>query len=152
MKSFRDDLNDRMKTGWGRFVLASKKQLYNWNFVRGKKSCLPAFSQPLLTRPPPSFPLRVCMCAQLTVRRVDSLPPYFIINSSYIGLRLCVLASLSFPSFKVPHNTFYWVDHSQPVLIQTINGWLKYGVRCTVQKLKRGNLIWACFICMRHII
>jgi hypothetical protein len=23
MKSFRDDLNDRMKTGWGRFVLAS---------------------------------------------------------------------------------------------------------------------------------
>ncbi len=25
MKSFRDDLIDRMKTGWGRFVLASKK-------------------------------------------------------------------------------------------------------------------------------
>jgi hypothetical protein len=24
-KSFRDDLIDRMKTGWGRFVLASKK-------------------------------------------------------------------------------------------------------------------------------
>jgi hypothetical protein len=23
MKSFRDDLNDRMNTGWGRFVLAS---------------------------------------------------------------------------------------------------------------------------------
>jgi hypothetical protein len=23
MKSFRDDLIDRMKTGWGRFVLAS---------------------------------------------------------------------------------------------------------------------------------
>jgi hypothetical protein len=25
MKSFRDDLIDRMKTGWGRFVLASKR-------------------------------------------------------------------------------------------------------------------------------
>jgi hypothetical protein len=25
MKSFRDDLIDRMKTGWGRFVLASRK-------------------------------------------------------------------------------------------------------------------------------
>jgi hypothetical protein len=25
MKSFRDDLIDRMKTGWGRFVLASDK-------------------------------------------------------------------------------------------------------------------------------
>jgi hypothetical protein len=25
MKSFRDDLIDRMKTGWGRFVLASNK-------------------------------------------------------------------------------------------------------------------------------
>jgi hypothetical protein len=25
MKSFRDDLIDRMKTGWGRFVLASEK-------------------------------------------------------------------------------------------------------------------------------
>jgi hypothetical protein len=24
MKSFRDDLSDRMKTGWGRFVLASQ--------------------------------------------------------------------------------------------------------------------------------
>ncbi len=24
MKSFRDDLSDRMKTGWGGFVLASK--------------------------------------------------------------------------------------------------------------------------------
>jgi hypothetical protein len=27
MKSFRDDLIDRMKTGWGRFVLASKFRL-----------------------------------------------------------------------------------------------------------------------------
>ncbi len=26
MKSFRDDLIDRMKTGWGRFVLASHKE------------------------------------------------------------------------------------------------------------------------------
>jgi hypothetical protein len=29
MKSFRDDLIDRMKTGWGRFVLASKQDLYH---------------------------------------------------------------------------------------------------------------------------
>jgi hypothetical protein len=27
MKSFRDDLIDRMKTGWGRFVLASEYSL-----------------------------------------------------------------------------------------------------------------------------
>jgi hypothetical protein len=27
MKSFRDDLIDRMKTGWGRFVLASSTTL-----------------------------------------------------------------------------------------------------------------------------
>jgi hypothetical protein len=27
MKSFRDDLIDRMKTGWGRFVLASMKRV-----------------------------------------------------------------------------------------------------------------------------
>jgi len=26
------------------------------------------------------------------------------------------------------------------------------GPRYTVQKLKRGNLIWACLICMRHIL
>ncbi len=25
-------------------------------------------------------------------------------------------------------------------------------LNCTVQKLKRGNLIWACLICMRHIL
>jgi hypothetical protein len=28
MKSFRDDLIDRMKTGWGRFVLASLLKAY----------------------------------------------------------------------------------------------------------------------------
>ncbi len=27
IKSFRDDLIDRMKTGWGRFVLASQRSL-----------------------------------------------------------------------------------------------------------------------------
>jgi hypothetical protein len=41
MKSFRDDLNDRMKTGWGRFVLASEMTLVkslhckcNWKPVK----------------------------------------------------------------------------------------------------------------------
>ncbi len=28
MKSFRDDLIDRMKTGWGRFVLASELKAF----------------------------------------------------------------------------------------------------------------------------
>jgi hypothetical protein len=33
MKSFRDDLIDRTKTGWGRFVLASKLTFFNTNKV-----------------------------------------------------------------------------------------------------------------------
>jgi hypothetical protein len=32
MKSFRDDLIDRVKTGWGRFVLASRVGTYRVQF------------------------------------------------------------------------------------------------------------------------
>jgi hypothetical protein len=35
MKSFRDDLIDRMKTGWGRFVLASSKHENSSSFSMG---------------------------------------------------------------------------------------------------------------------
>jgi hypothetical protein len=33
MKSFRDDLIDRMKTGWGRFVLASLESRFSLSTV-----------------------------------------------------------------------------------------------------------------------
>jgi hypothetical protein len=70
----------------------AKTQLWNRNFVRGKKvlfTCL---------LPPSPSVTRVSVCCVLKAWKVDYLPPYFNLQSSYIGPRLRVLPSPSFPS------------------------------------------------------